>query len=139
MTRRSLGALAAGICGVALLACNQIPTFIEEGEILAIEINNPCRAIEQGATCTLRAAAFTEGGVEVSNARVFWTTSNPQVLAVESPASERTIGIVRGVSGGLATVTVSNADQTVTNQTTVRVQSTGGGGGEPCEGGPDCQ
>lgn len=137
--RRFTAALTVAICGLGIAACtNQLPTFIDEGGVLAIEIDNACGVIEEGNSCTLRATAFAEGGVEVPNPALFWTTSNPQVLSVESPAAERTIAIVRGTGGGTATVTVANSDQTVTNQTTVRVQATGGGDGEECTGGRDC-
>lgn len=130
---RVTAVLTVGILGLGLVGCtNQLPTFIEEGEILAIEITNACRAIEQGNSCTLRATAFAEGGVEVPDAVLFWSTSDPQILTVESPAGQRTIAIVSGVSGGTATVTVSNSDRTVASDTTVRVQATGGGGDEEC-------
>lgn len=136
---RLTAALTVGICGFALACTNQLPTFAEEGEILAIQITNACRAIETGNTCTIRATAFAEGGVEVPSPLLFWSTSSPQILTVESPAGERTIAIVRGVSGGTATVTVANGEQTVTSSTTVRVQSTGGGGDGECdEGGRAC-
>jgi len=123
-------ALAVAVLGIGVLACNDSPTFIpEEERILAITIINSCRVIEVGAQCTLRARAFADGGSEVRNPPLLWSTTQPQVLAVEGEGEQ---AVVRGLRDGAAIVTVMvPGDNEVSQQANVTVVGGGGGGGEP--------
>jgi len=133
MLHRTTIGLAVALIGAGIQACNDSPTFIaEEDRILAIMIINSCRVIEVGAQCTLSAQAFAEGGFEIQNPPLLWSSSQPQILAVEGEGGQ---AVVRGLRDGVAIVTARvSSDNDVSHQVNVTVVGGGGGGGEEPDG-----
>lgn len=133
MLHRHTIALTVAVLGTGVHACTDPAPFVpEDDRILAITIVNSCRVIEVGAQCVLSAQAFADGGFEVRNARLLWSTSRPEVLSVEG---ESTAAVIRGLRGGTAVVTVAASSRNdVSQQVDVTVVA-----GNPPPGGEDPQ
>lgn len=108
----SAGLLVAGSC------TNQLPTFIEDTEILAVDILPDCTILNIGQTCTLEARALTDGGERVPDVTLQWESRQPNIATVEA---NRDRGVVTARNEGLATITASVPDSDVEDRVTVRV------------------
>jgi len=128
--RSTLFTMTVALLGSGVLACSDSGTFTpEEPAILSITIVNPCGVLEAGDTCTMSARAFIEGGIEERNPDLLWSSSRPTVLTVEGQGTQ---GVLRGVRGGDATITVSARDnpqvRTQAEVTVVPIPPQGPGG-----------
>jgi uncharacterized protein YjdB len=81
--------------------------------VATVQVSPPTDTIQQGATIQLAATPRDSGGVPLTGRVIAWSTNNAGVATVSSS------GLVRGMTGGIATISAVSEGQTGTSVTTV--------------------